>query len=492
MNLLQKQGFFNSIILYTGNALGFFNLIILFQRFLTAEEIGFFQLMVAISILYAQIASLGLNGVILKYFPYYRSEDKKHEGFIKFVILWTGLAFTVFTLLFLLFKAPILNYYKDDKGVALLTKNYYYLIPISFFTLVFTVLESMARLIYRNVYSAFLKEVLLRAFTSLSIILVAYTIIDYHYFLQIYLAASALIALLLWYNLYKAKYFFWAPVQNTILEKKNELINYGLFAVLGGGSFNLVQNMGIFMLTQVTKSLDSVGIYGTFAGIAVVISMPSRALSRTSYQIVAEAWVNHDLPKINKIYYKTSVVQSLIGSLLLIGLIVNQQNLVSLLHKPEYAQHFNVLIVIGLAFLVDVTGGLNGQIINLSKYYKFTTYLVAVSVILCAMLSFLLIPVFGMLGAALAYFITMLSLNFVYWLFIKIKFGLQPFNKAHLFIILISIFSLIIGLFIPEMNNIYIDIFIRSAVVSTVYILLAYWFDISEDISSLINKVLNR
>jgi len=66
MNLLQKQGFYNSIILYAGTVLGFLNLVILFQRILTKEEIGFYTLVITVSGLYAQIASLAVIGVILK------------------------------------------------------------------------------------------------------------------------------------------------------------------------------------------------------------------------------------------------------------------------------------------------------------------------------------------------------------------------------------------------------------------------------------------
>src|ERR1700754_3226203 len=110
MNLLQKQGFLNTLILYGGVALSFVNGIFLFQRFLTLEQIGFFQLMITISLLYAQVASVGISNIILKYFPYYRSDDKRHGGFASFAALWTLLGFSLFTVLFYLFKEPIIDH----------------------------------------------------------------------------------------------------------------------------------------------------------------------------------------------------------------------------------------------------------------------------------------------------------------------------------------------------------------------------------------------
>jgi len=488
MNLLQRQGFFNSIILYAGTVLGFFNLFILFQRYLSAEEIGFFNLMVNGSVIYAQIASLGISGVILKYFPYYRTQDKNHKGFVSFVLVLALTGFIIFTILYLIFKGPVIAHYKDSKGVSLLIDYYNYLIPISFLTLGFTVLESMARVVFKNILSAFLKEMLLRLSTTIAVILIAFLLIDFHDFLIIYLFANVIITVVLWYSIFKD--FKFSKISGEIISDRKELLNYGFFAVLGGGSFTLMQSMAVFMLTAFTDSLSNVGIYGTFFGMAVVISLPARALGRTSYQIVAEAWVHNDLKKIDKIYYKTSVVQSLIGSLILIGLIINQRNLIYFLHKPAYAEHFDVFIVIGLAFLVDITGGLNGQIINLSKYYKFTTYLVAISVIICAFINFLLIPVFGILGAAIAYLITMLFLNIIYWSFIKIRFNIHPFGKAHLFIAGISLVCLALGLYLPLLENIYFDLIYRSAIVALLYSVLVYVFKVSEDINSIVDKKL--
>src|ERR1700761_2944260 len=121
-NLLKKQGFYNTVILYGGTALGFLNLVILFQRFLTAEQIGFFSLMIALSLLYTQLASLGINNIIPKYFPYFRTEDKKHGGFVTFVLLWCTVGFIVLTLFFILFKNDVIAHYQKEKGASLLVE----------------------------------------------------------------------------------------------------------------------------------------------------------------------------------------------------------------------------------------------------------------------------------------------------------------------------------------------------------------------------------
>jgi O-antigen/teichoic acid export membrane protein len=493
MNLLQKQGFFNSLILYAGVALGFFNLIILFQRFLTIEEIGFFNLLIAISTLYVQIASPGLTSIILRYFPYYRSDDKIHGGFVTFISWFGGISFLIVTGLFILFKEPITHFYQEKKGGSLLTQYYYYLIPLSFFTLVFTILEGLARTLFKNILSAFLREVVLRICTAITVCLIFLKLANYTSFIFLYTLANGLIVLILWWNLTKEKHFKLSPISEELHQNKKEIIRYGFFAVLSGSSFVLIQTLDTIMLSAMTaQSMAFVGIYATFFGVATVISLPAKALNRTSYQIISEAWHNKDQTKIAKIYHKTSVVQCLIGCLLLIGMIINKEHLISLLHKPNYVQYFDVFIVLGLAFLVDITGGLNIQIINSSAYYKIVTFFLVAAVVLVIALNILLIPTYGMMGAAISYLITTTLLNLVYFFFIKIKFGFQPFGKAHLLIILISTICLLIGLYIPRLTNQYLDFFIRSTITTLLFSSSAYFLAISKDINKTIHQILFR
>jgi len=493
MNLLQKQGFFNSLILYAGVALGFFNLIILFQRILTTEEIGFFILMGTISLLYAQFAGLGIGNIILKYFPYYRSDDKKHGGFASFVTVWSLIGFAIFTVLFVVFKDFIISYYKNKDGAPLLIRYFYYLIPLSFFTLVFSVLENLALTVFKNVLSSFLREVGLRLFTTAGVLLIAIKLVDYHFFLIIYITANLVAVLVLLAYISKGRHFKFSTVGAQLLSERKTFLSYGIFTVLSGSSFVMIQNLDTLMLSMLTKeSFSYVGIYGTFFAIAVVISLPAKALSRTSLQIIAQSWVTNDLAKIGKIYYKTSVVQMLIGCLLFIGLVINRSFIIMLLHKPEYANYFNVFIIVGVAFLVDMTGGLNGYIMNVSKYYKLTTVFIVSGVVFCVLSNLVLIPLLGMMGAALSYLITMFVLNFAYWLFVKIKFNLQPLAMAHVYILLIFTVCLLIGLYLPSLKNVFADMIYRSVIVGVVYVFLAYILKISEDINIVFDRILKK
>jgi O-antigen/teichoic acid export membrane protein len=307
------------------------------------------------------------------------------------------------------------------------------------------------------------------------------------------LCSNAAIALILWFSIFKGNHFKLNPITTEVTRRKREMISYGLYAVLSGGSFAMIQSVDTLVLSALTNDA-MVGIYGVFFAIAVVINLPAKALNRTSYQIIANAFKDSDMEKIGKIYSKTSLVQSIVGCLFFVGLVANHHNIITMLQKKGgiYEPYFDVFVIVGIAFLVDITGGLNSAIISSSKSYKWVMYFLTAGVVLCFSLNMLLIPGIGMAGAAYAYLITIFALNFAYWLFIKVKFGLQPFNKSYLWVVLISGISLLFGIYLPVIDNFFADVAYRSVIVGALYLTLTYVMNISVDINELIDKALMR
>lgn len=492
MNLLKKQGFYNSITLYIGTAFGFFNLIILFQRALTAEQIGFFALMSSsVSLLYTQISAIGFSSVITRYFPFFKSDDRKHQGFPTYVFVVTIIAFLIVTAFYVFGKEYVLHFKSADKGSSYFFKYYYLIVPVALFTLWYNLAETFARTTFHNILPSFLREVFLKVLSSIAVLLVYFKMMTFQGFVYWYVGANALILLLLLLYLKKLDLLRFKAIQPAVKEKSPELMRYGLYSMLAGGSFAMIQNIDVILL-KVFTSEQNVGFYFTMFAIAMVISLPAKALNTTSYQIIADAWKTDDLQKINKIYKKTSLVQFIIGCLLLIGLIANWQNILVMLKKPEYGNFYSVFMVIGIGFLFDITGGLNGAIISFSKKYKLVMYILVVAAGLCAILNVILIPNFGMLGAALAYSLTMFALNFTYWAYLAFNYKLQPFNFTFIKVILIALVVLSIGIYLPYLNNFFADVFLRSGLMAFTYIGLIFSFKISPDINEVILQILNK
>jgi O-antigen/teichoic acid export membrane protein len=490
MGIVKKQAYKNTIVSYGGMIIGFVNLILLYPRFLTTEQLGLFQLLIALSVLYSLIASMGVPSIIVKYFPFFRTEDRTHNGFIALAGRLALVGFILSTAIFFVLKPVITASF--TKKAHLFVDYYYYLVPLAFFTIFFNFLEAFGKVIYQSIFSAVLKEVVLRLLTTFAMFALALKWIDFQEFIAIYIAINGLICIGLFISLaLSGNFSHKRSLQKTAVVSSKEIVNFGLFTLLSSAVYVMLQNVDKYMLSAMA-GLSVQGVYSLYSGIAIVISVPAQALSRTTYQIVADSWKSKNMANISSVYSKTSIIQMVVGFLIFVGILVNKDNLLTLLNKKIFADQFNVLIMICLGFLVDITGGLNTYIITTSHKYRLVTILVLIWSIVCIGLTYLLIPKYGGMGAAGAYLITIAGINFCAWFYIKYRFKMQPFTYKHLVVIVIAAISFFAGYYFWRLPNVFVDIFVRSIITAVVYGLLTYYFHIATDINEKVDKTLGK
>ena len=490
MGIVKKQVYKNTIVSYAGMVIGFVNLIFLYPRFFTDDQVGLFLLLISLSVLYSLVASMGVPSIIARYFPFFRTEDRLHGGFLYWVGRFALIGFVFSTLVFFLLKPIIVASF--IKKAPLFVEYYYYLVPLAFFTIFFNLLEAFGKVIYQSIFSSFLKEVALRLMTTVAMVALAKGWITFQQFVMLYITFNGLICLTLLISLAASgKFSYHKSSARPATVSNKSMINFGLVTLFSSTVYVMLQNVDRYMLSAMV-GLAAQGVYGIYSGIAVVINVPQQALSRTTYQIVADSWKANNMANIAEIYAKTSIIQMVAGCLLFIGIIVNKNNLLAILHKKEFADQFNVLIVICLGFLVDITGGLNTYIITTSHKYRLITILVVVWSLFCVGLTYLLIPLCGGMGAALAYLITITGINFCTWFYLKYRFKMQPFTYKHLIVVGITIASYLAGRYFWRMPNLYLDIFIRSFLTTAVYISLSYFFHVSDDLNEKVDATIRK
>ena len=77
MGIVKRDGLKLAAISWFGIGLGYLNKLILFPKFLETDEVGLANVLVNISILFAQFASVGSIGLILKFFPYFNNNGSR-------------------------------------------------------------------------------------------------------------------------------------------------------------------------------------------------------------------------------------------------------------------------------------------------------------------------------------------------------------------------------------------------------------------------------
>ena len=149
-----------------------------------------------------------------------------------------------------------------------------------------------------------------------------------------------------------------------------------------------------------------------------------------------------------------------------------------------------VIFYIGIANLFDISLGMSSHIILNSKHYKYLSYFLAVFAVILVLLNYFLIPVYGIVGAAIASLLAKFLFNLIKFIFIYRKFGLQPFTYHFLLLILITACAYWISTFMPPLSNFILDIIVRSMLITVCFAVPVYYFKISEDINDRFNALL--
>jgi O-antigen/teichoic acid export membrane protein len=196
--------------------------------------------------------------------------------------------------------------------------------------------------------------------------------------------------------------------------------------------------------------------------------------------------------EVASLYRKTSINQLIIGSLLLIGVWINLDNIFDLMPNGKNFELGKwVVIIIGFGKLIDMLFGPSSEIIVLSKYYRFNIILIILLAAMVIISNNILIPRYGIEGAAWGSAFALITFNAIKFIFIYIKFGIQPFEWATIKVLIIGAVTLVINALLFNIDNILVDIVFRSAVVTIVFSLLILWTGASADINTVFGNLIS-
>lgn len=488
MGIIIKQSIKGSIWSYAGILVGFVTTSYLFPRYLSTDVIGLFSILLAYSILFAQFAALGFHGVTSRLFPYFRDREKGHNGFLflAFAVMITG--FALFTIAFLFFK-PLLIENNLEKS-KLFADYVGLLVPLTFFTLLFVQLDMVNKVLYDAVLGAFLQEFLQRILIFLITILFIFKFLDLH---QLVLAYASVVCLkgvfMFGYLLVKGEISFTPRLDFMDKKLRKEIISVALFSILTGLGGSIVFNIDKIIINHLL-GLGQTGVYTIAFFFGTLVVIPSRPLLRISGTLIADAFKRDDLNYIADIYRKSCLNQFIIAAFLFGGIWINIGNILQIL-GPDYANGKWVIFFIGLAYLFDMATGANGQIISFSQYYRVALFFILILIVLVVATMYLFIPVYGITGGALAIALSIFLNNIMRYIFLKVKYNMQPFTLKFIAIAAIFGVAFLVSMLVPQMKLIP-DIIVRSAVFTLLVFLGIYFSKVSDEVNSVVNTIFKR
>ena len=350
-------------------------------------------------------------------------------------------------------------------------------------TAFFYMLDNYYKVLYNAIIGTALKDFVQRIFILITLLLFFYNYINFATFVLLYVCCYAIPLILISIFLVYEKEVYLKPQLSFISrDLKRSMFSVSFFGIIVGFSNMAILNIDSIMINQLLD-LSSTGVYGITFFFGTLIIIPSRALKKISSVVLADAWKGNNLKIIDDIYKKSCLNQFIFGLLIFIGIWANIDNVFEILPK-QYEPGKYVIFFIGIANLFDMLAGVSGTIIVTSKDYRYLTWFMLFLLVLLIITNIIFIPIWGMTGAAIASMFSALIYALCRYLFLFVKYKMQPYNLKFIIIILIGLLVYFIGTVIPHFNNFIIDIIVRSVSMLILYSLPVYFLKLSPDINS--------
>jgi O-antigen/teichoic acid export membrane protein len=491
MGLVIRQSVYSTIISYAGVVIGYINLLYLYPKFLSLEQVGLLRTIQDAAILLTPFAQVGLSQSIIRFYPQLVKEKSDSHIFITLIMMLSVAGFAIFFILFKLFETPILSYFQENAKEIIEYSGW--VLWLTLILVMTGLLEAYSRSLMKVIIPNLLREVVSRMLLGVLVLLYFSEMIDFNQFIISSVAAYLLCLLILITYLWRMGHI---SVQSDFkkLDKSKipGMVQYSLLSFAGMAGMVLIGKVDSMMVSAMLN-LAANAIYTTAFYMATVIEIPKRALSQIMMPLIAKAFDQNNVREVAKLYRKTSINQFIIGSLLLIGVYINLDNIFTLIPKGnQYELGKWVVIIVGVGKLVDMLFGPSSEIIVLSKYYKFNIILILLLAAIVIIANNLLIPIYGIEGAAWGSAFALITFNAIKFFFIYWKFKIQPFDFNTVKVLVISGVVFLINYIIPSLSNVFADILFRSGIITVVFAALILFSKTSEDASGLYDSLLAR
>ena len=270
------------------------------------------------------------------------------------------------------------------------------------------------------------------------------------------------------------------------------MVSFGGF-LFAGAVLNIIArtNDTIIIASQSQGGLKDAAVFTIATYLVTVMEVPQRSLVSITTPLIASAWRSKNISLINRLYQKTSL-NLMIAGLGIFGLVMLNIREISNILGPAYASLALIVLISGVAKLIDLSTGLNTQILLLSKYWKLDFLTNMLFVALSIPLNYWLTKQFNTLGPAYGNLIALIIFNGIRYGMIWKLFGLQPFTWKNLKALFLAIVLFVPIWFIGELFSPMTGMAIKCVVFSVSFGYFILRWNVSSDLNDLFKVVIKR
>ena len=497
MGVIARQSIKGALANYLGVAIGFVTTFFVLTDCLSQEEIGLTRVMVDAAMLFSFLAQLGTNASIIRFFPFFKSDDGKNHGIFGWSVLIPFVGFSIFALCFLVFKDRIVYFYSQKS--PLIADYCYLLLPLTFFALYLTVFETNASVLLHITVPKLVREVGIRVFNLVCYLLYGHGVISLDLFVLLFCASYGIAMLLnFFYLLTLGKISFRIDWHFINRDRMKEIVRYTLFmtATVLAGNIPLINSLFLGAKT----GLALTGVYTIAFYIANIVEVPYRSLGAISRPLISQAVRDDNWSEVNRLGRQVSLHQFLVSSLIFFFIWINLKPLFAVIpHGSEYVDGMYVVFFLGLAKIINSSLSIGTDILNYSRHYPFSLIFIIALVYSSIKLNNELINIWGINGSACATLFSYVLYFTLLLLFLGFKMKVSVFCGKHIVVlgVIVVLFGLnylwtwvVTPLFasMKPMVAMMADAVLQTAVLVAFTIVMLYKLHISKDIDLTIAK----
>lgn len=484
MGIVLNQSIKNTIITYFGFGIGAINTLFLYTIFLGKVHYGMVVFVLSAANIMMPLLSFGVQNTLIRFYSKYNSESEQNR-FLSFMLLLPFFIILPIGLIFLLFHNQIgLYIFNENPNTA----PFLWLIPlVGIFMGYFEIFYAWVKVHFQSVFGNFLSEVVTRLCISMLLFAVYLDWIGKDTFLYSLSGVYGLQCFAMMYYAIQVK----KPVFSfQIPDNSKEILSYSFFIIATGTVSVMLIDFDKVMI-PVYRNISNNAFYSVAVFIAMVISVPSKAMMQIIYPITAQLINENKLDELDDLYKKSAINLQVFGGLILLGVFLNCKELYQLI-PLEYSGGIGVVFLIGLSKFYDMILGNNSAIILNTKYYRWFLLFSVVLVFMMIGLYMILIPIYGIMGAALATFISVFIYNTAKVFLVFWKTNVFPFTVKTLYSFGI-ITVVFLAFYFWDFNYFpIVNIVMKSILITFVYIVLNYKLKISREINQLLDSYISK
>ncbi|SCY01566.1 Membrane protein involved in the export of O-antigen and teichoic acid [Nonlabens sp. Hel1_33_55] len=480
MGIVIKHSSWNLVITGFGFLLGAINVLALATTYLDADYYGLMNYILSTAFLLFPLMSFGLHNTIVKYYSTYKT-DRERNNFLTQMLFWPVIgAIPIFLLLFVFY---------DDIRLLISTTNQltgdflWPILLIAVFQAYFEIFYAWTKVYLKTIGGNFLKEVFYRAAATIALLLVAFEVITQVQFIYslilIYFLRMLAMGIMAW-RTYAPKFTFYK------LEASREILWYSVLMVIAGSVGTALIDLDKNMLNQYVDLAD-ISYYGVAGFIATVVAIPARGMAQIMHPLTAGYFNAGDLKKVEWLYKRSALNLTIVAGLLMVLIICNVQEFYGFL-PPEFAIAIPVVLLICFVKFTENLLGSNNAILYNTNLYQFTLWLGLGLAIVAFLLNIWLIPIFGMIGAAIATCVAYVVYAFAKAYYVNIKLQMHPWTAKTTVALVVII--VVITIFYPWdfQWNLFVNIAVKSILIFILYAVLVYFLKLSTEVNSAIDQ----